>query len=111
MPDPAPGTAAYLTRPGAPLVLDAPTLADAFGMPRRRPPALPADLAVLLPLLADALSAKQIAARLVLSESAVKTRIGRLYGALHVHNRVGAVCAALACGLLDTPTTKEPDRG
>jgi DNA-binding NarL/FixJ family response regulator len=111
VPDPAARTAPYPARPGAPLVLDAPTLADAFGLPRRRPPALPADLAVLLPLPADALSAKQIAARLALSESATKTRIGRLYACLHVHNRVGAVCAALACGLIDPPNTKETSRG
>ena len=90
----------YPSRPGAPLVLPGATLAEAVGRLHRKAPALPPGLTTLLPLLAANLTQAQIGARLHLSESAVKHRVGRLYAALGVHNRVGAVASALACGLL-----------
>jgi DNA-binding NarL/FixJ family response regulator len=96
--------------PTVPLRFDAPTLADALGLPRHRPtppPALPDGLTALLPLLADNLTARQIARHLTLSEPAVKHRLRRLYTLLGVHNRVGAVCAAMVYGLLEAPATKE----
>lgn len=93
--------AAYPSRPGAPLVLPGPTLADALG-PRLRPkpPVLPERLAVLLPMLAADLAARQIARRLGISPDAVHGRLARLYAVLGVHNRVSAVTTALASGLL-----------
>lgn len=94
--------AAYPSRPNAPLVLPGPTLADALGIPLRpTPPVLAERLAVLLPLLAADLTARQIARRLHLSEHTVHNRLGELYAALRVHNRVGAVTAAMASGLLE----------
>lgn len=97
-------TAAYPARPGAPLILDGPTLADALGLRHARPPLLAPQLVALLPLLAADLSTRQIARRLGVSPAAVHGRLRRLYRDLSVHNRVGAVCAAMACGLLDPPT-------
>jgi len=101
---PAAWLGAYPKRPGAPLVLPGATLAEALGgQPHRRPPVLDPSLAVLLPLLAVNLTQAQIGARLHLSESAVKHRARRLYAGLGVTNRVGAVTAALACGLIEQP--------
>ena len=101
---PAAWLAAYPKRPGAPLILPGATLAEALGgQPHPRPPVLDPSLAVLLPLLAANLTQAQIGARLRLSESAVKHRARRLYAALGASNRVGAVTAALACGLIETP--------
>lgn len=94
----------YPKRPGAPLVLPGATLAEALGVPgHRRAPALDPRLAVLLPLLAADLTQAQIGARLCVSVSTVKHRARRLYAALGVSNRVGAVAEALACGLIGRP--------
>jgi len=94
----------YPLRPGASLVLPGATLAEALGgQPHRKPPVLDPCLAVLLPLLAADLTQAQIGARRRLSEAAVKHRARRLYAALGVTNRVGAVTAALACGLIEQP--------
>lgn len=95
---------AYPSRPDAPLILSGPTLADALGMPPRpKPPVLPERLAVLLPLLAADLTARQIGQRLHLSEHTVKNRLKDLYAALGVRNRIGAVTGAMTCGLLSEP--------
>jgi len=84
-----------------PLRLDAPTLAEAFGIPLSpRPCGIPAHLARLLPLLAENLTQDQIAARLGLSSEGVRSRLRRLYPLLGVHSRLGAVRAALGLGLL-----------
>jgi len=93
--------------PASPLRFDAPTLADAFGLPGPRarpvPPPLPGDLAGLLPLLAHDLTRAQIGAIVHLSESGVGKRLRHLYAALDVHSRAGAVFAAVECGLLREP--------
>ncbi|HZP54975.1 LuxR C-terminal-related transcriptional regulator [Actinocrinis sp.] len=104
MTGPAAWLGAYPKRPGAPLILPGATLAEALGrQPHRKPAALDPRLAALLPLLAANLTQAQIGARLALSPSAVKHRARRLYTALGVSNRVGAVTAALACGLIEEP--------
>lgn len=87
-------------RPGAPLVLDAPTLAQALGWDREPP--LHPRLAETLTLLAQGLTDRQIAARLRTSEDGAKHRVRSLYRHLGVHSRSEAVYRAASLGLLDT---------
>lgn len=98
-------TAAYPSRPGAPLVLDAPTLAQAYGLEiTPRAADIPAHLARLLPMLAANLTRAQIAARLGLRQGGVDARMKRLYALLGAHSRTGAVRTALEIGLLPRAT-------
>ena len=93
--------------PGAPLRLNAETLADAFGI--TIPPHaadVPAHLARLLPLLAQGLHRDQIAAQLGISPAAAGSRIARLYRLLGAHNRVQAIRTAHEIGIL--PMIGEP---
>lgn len=90
-------------RPGAPLRIDAPDLATAFGI--TTPPHaadVPAHLARLLPMLAASLPRDQIAARLGVTRAAASARIARLYRLLGAHNRVQAVRIAHEIGILPT---------
>ncbi|MFC5382278.1 response regulator transcription factor [Aquipuribacter nitratireducens] len=60
----------------------------------------------VLHLLADGLSAGQIGRRLFISESTIKTHIGKIYDKLGATNRAQAVMKAVRLGLV----TPDPDR-
>lgn len=63
----------------------------------------------VLHLLAAGLSNQQIADRLVVTLSTVKTHTNRLYGKLDVRSRVQAIAAAQALGLLDAAGRSSDD--
>jgi two-component system nitrate/nitrite response regulator NarL len=75
----------------------------AFGQTRRNgngaPPPSPRELQVLH-MLADGLSAPQIARRLYLETSTIKTHLHHLYGKLHVSDRAAAVAEGMRSGLI-----------
>ena len=56
----------------------------------------------MLHLLADGLSASQIGKRLFISESTIKTHIGKIYDKLGATNRAQAVMIAVRAGLVRT---------
>lgn len=56
----------------------------------------------VLALLADGLSANQIGKRLFISESTIKTHIGKIYDKLGAQNRAQAVMIAVRAGLVRT---------
>ena len=56
----------------------------------------------VLHLLADGLSASQIGKRLYISESTIKTHIGKIYDKLGASNRAQAVMIAVRAGLVQT---------
>jgi two-component system nitrate/nitrite response regulator NarL len=51
--------------------------------------------------LCDGLSAPQVAERLFLSTSTIKSRLARLYEKLGVSDRAAAVATAMRCGLVE----------
>lgn len=55
----------------------------------------------VLRLVADGLSNREVARRLVVSEATVKTHLNHLYGKLGVDSRTAAVAAARVAGLID----------
>jgi two-component system nitrate/nitrite response regulator NarL len=65
-----------------------------------RPPLSPREREVLA-LIADGLSAPEIAARLVLSTATVRTHLQHLYGKLGVSERAAAVAEAMRRGMLE----------
>ena len=87
---------------------DAPRLLQPVGVAPSKPSpnALPPGVTLspreheVLTLMVDALSNKQIATRLGLSETTVKTHVSALIGKLGVQDRVGAVVYALRNGLV-----------
>jgi len=87
-------------RPGAPLVLDAPTLAAAFGIPLRPARPLTAVQAETLALVAEGLTYRQIARRLFLAEVSVRKRMSRAFRVLGVHDKAGAIRAGVEAGVL-----------
>lgn len=66
-----------------------------------QPPLSPREREVLQQL-ADGRSVAQVARALFMSESTVKTHVGRIYGKLGAHNRAGAVMEAVRLGLVST---------
>ena len=64
----------------------------------------------VLELMADGLTAKEIAARLGISERSVRTHISGLYRRLGVRGRVQAVALAMELGLLRGRTADAPPR-
>ena len=54
----------------------------------------------ILPLVAEGLSNRKIAARLYISTETVKTHLQNIYGKLNVRGRMGAVKEARALGLI-----------
>lgn len=87
--------------PGAPLVLDAPTLAAAFGIPLTPRRQLTPTQAATLALVADGMSYRQIAHRQRLTEGGVRNRMSRAFRALGVHGKAAAVRAGVETGILD----------
>ncbi|WP_380168609.1 response regulator [Jannaschia sp. R86511] len=86
--------------------------ADLAGAMQRRlstpaGPALSPRETEVLVLLADGLSAGQIGRRLFISESTIKTHIGKIYDKLGAANRAQAVMTAVRLGLL-TPGDDKP---
>ena len=80
----------------------APAAAPSPDVPEALPPGItlsPRESEVLV-LMVEALSNKQIATRLGLSETTVKTHVSALIGKLGVQDRVGAVVYALRNGLV-----------
>jgi len=67
-----------------------------------RPQLTPRQREVLV-LLRDGLSVSQVAKRLYMSESTVKTHVAKMYEKLGATNRAQALMAALKLGLLDAP--------
>ncbi len=57
----------------------------------------------ILQLLAEGLSAAQVAARLYISPSTAKTHMSKLYDKLGAGNRTQAVMNAVRLGLVSTP--------
>ena len=79
-----------------------PAAAPSPDVPEALPPGItlsPRESEVLV-LMVEALSNKQIATRLGLSETTVKTHVSALIGKLGVQDRVGAVVYALRNGLV-----------
>jgi DNA-binding NarL/FixJ family response regulator len=58
----------------------------------------------ILLLVADGMTAKQIALALGLSDRTVTTHFGRIYSKLGVNSRLGAIRAAARCGAISSPT-------
>jgi DNA-binding NarL/FixJ family response regulator len=56
----------------------------------------------VLMLLVEGASIGSAAKALYMSESTVKTHVGKLYGKLEAHNRAEAVMAAVRLGLVST---------
>jgi len=93
---------AAVDRPGAPLVLDAPTLAEAFGIPlAARKPHPTGPQAEALALAAQGLTYRQIGRRLFLTEVSVRKRMVRAFRALGIHSKAAAVRAGVESGILD----------
>jgi len=67
-----------------------------------RPQLTPRQREVLV-LLKDGLSVSQVAKRLYMSESTVKTHVAKMYEKLGATNRAQALMAAIKLGLLDAP--------
>ncbi len=86
------------------------TAADLAGAMQRRlsqpaGPSLSAREKEVLGLLVEGLSAGQIARRLFISESTIKTHIGKIYDKLGAGNRAQAVMAAVRLGLVKETNT------
>jgi DNA-binding NarL/FixJ family response regulator len=81
----------------------APGLADAVRAGQERESLLSARERQVLLLLHEGFSGTEIASRLGVSGSSVKTYVNRIYGKLDVSNRSQAILAALGRGLLPLP--------
>jgi two-component system nitrate/nitrite response regulator NarL len=68
---------------------------------RNVPPSLTAREREVLSLIADGLSAPEIATRLTLSVATIKSHLGTLYDKLDVSDRAAAVAKAIRIGLLE----------
>lgn len=88
------------SRPGAPLVLDAPTLAAAFAIPLAPPRRLSPAQVEALEMICEGASYRLIAQRLGIAESGARKLMSAAFRILRVRNKAHAVRAGVETGIL-----------
>lgn len=96
---------------GVALVLSATGLTGAAGgHAAAGPSVLSAREIEILSHVAKAMSNRQVASRLGITEGTVKRHLRNIYGKLGAVSRIDAVNRAVAAGLIDAPSTNRPSR-